>query len=132
VSQFSLLHIFQSSVVSPTPHQHNPHHLHHQPDTPTEPPPPPAPLQLEELLASSEPAYISPERVRHNKMLMAAAAASITPPPAPGALANGQRTDSPDADSAFCENTSSNSSSGSSGRQPGQLHNQVAPSQEVQ
>ena len=63
-------------------------------DTPTAPPPPVAPLQLEELLASSEPQYISASDVRQNKLLT-------------------KRTESPDNDSAFCENTSSNSSTDS-------------------
>ena len=60
-------------------------------DSPADPPPPPAPLQLEELLAS-EPQYITAESVRKNKM-------------------TAKRTESPDNDSAFCENGSSNSSS---------------------
>ncbi|XP_059081464.1 abnormal cell migration protein 10-like [Tigriopus californicus] len=59
-------------------------------DDPTDLPPPPAPLQLEELLAS-EPQYITAESVRQNKLLA-------------------KRTDSPDNDSAFCENASSDSS----------------------
>ncbi len=72
-------------------------------DMPTDPPPPPAPLQLEELL-SAEPQYISPESVRQNKAMK-------------GLLNSSKRTDSPDADSAFCENTSSNSSSSSNKQQ---------------
>jgi amyloid beta A4 precursor protein-binding family B protein 1-interacting protein len=64
-------------------------------DMPTDLPPPPAPLQLQlEDLLASEPQYISPESVRQAKMMA-------------------KRTDSPDADSAFCENTSSRSSGSS-------------------
>ncbi len=79
-------------------------------DTPTDPPPPPAPLQLEELLAT-EPQYISPESVRQNKQANLANNNNNS-----NNNGNG-RTDSPDADSAFCENTSSNSSNGSAQQQ---------------
>ena len=55
---------------------------------------------------ASEPQYISPESVRQNKLLHHSNNNNL----------GVKRTDSPDADSAFCENTSSNSSS-SSGKQ---------------
>ena len=87
-----------------------------------EAPPPPAPLHLDQLLAS-EPQYISPESVRQNKK-MASKAVSTDPglssPNAvvsPASSAAAKRTDSPDTDSAFCEeNTDSNSSNSSNGK----------------
>ena len=87
-----------------------------------EAPPPPAPLHLDQLLAS-EPQYISPESVRQKKM--ASKAVSTDPslsspnsvPSAPPAPTGSKRTDSPDTDSAFCEeNTDSNSSNSSNGK----------------
>ena len=87
-----------------------------------EAPPPPAPLHLDQLLAS-EPQYISPESVRQKKMASKAVATDPSlsspnsAPSAPPAPTGSKRTDSPDTDSAFCEeNTDSNSSNSSNGK----------------
>ena len=90
-----------------------------------EAPPPPAPLHLDQLLAS-EPQYISPESVRQKKMASKAVStdpglsspnAAAAAPPAPASAVAAKRTDSPDTDSAFCEeNTDSNSSNSSNGK----------------
>ena len=85
-----------------------------------EAPPPPAPLHLDQLLAS-EPQYISPESVRQRKMASKAVSTDpgLSSPngAAPASSAAVKRTDSPDTDSAFCEeNTDSNSSNSSNGK----------------
>jgi hypothetical protein len=81
-----------------------------------EAPPPVAPLQLEELLAS-EPQYISPESVRQNKLALAAAQQQLKQHQKQQQQQQAPRTDSPDNDSAFCEeNTDSNSSNSSNGK----------------
>ena len=105
--------MFDSTLFSPFPKVH-------------EAPPPPAPLHLDQLLAS-EPQYISPESVRQNKKQTASKAVSTDDDPGsvcahapnatPAASSSGKRTDSPDTDSAFCEeNTDSNSSNSSNGK----------------
>ena len=88
---------------------------------PSPPPPPPPPLSTRENIdkffqSVSEPQYITAESVRQNKMsMLSSAAANNNNNSKRIEVIPVKRTDSPDNDSAFCDNISSNSSSDSSG-----------------
>ena len=86
---------------------------------PPTPPPPPPPLSTREdidkffqsVSLTSEPQYITAESVRQNKLSMLSSSTKRIDV----SMQPDKRTDSPDNDSAFCDNISSNSSSDSSG-----------------
>ena len=93
------------------------------------PPPPPPPLMMSSqeniqkyLNSNPEPQYITAESVRQNKLLMSKDVASVQS----SQKIPQKRTDSPDNDSAFCENTSSNSGSDSS-QDKNKLHLSLLP-----